>query len=293
MSFVDKAFSSFSDLVDENLPLIASAGAAYMTGGASLGFEGASAAALKEYAPLISAGATLAGSMMNNNTSRSLAGQQQAFSASQAGSIYQRGAADLAAAGINPILAYGSPASMASYTQPNIQPSLALAANSYVSALDTYSSVGLKNAQTGLTGAKTANEPIHGALMHAQTEGTNASTAARKIDTIHEMEKIGKTQLEKRLIEKDISLRDVDKVVKEAQAFLSTSSAQNQLSAATLNAARTNVLQIEAILKSPKLQSILENPALHKTGENAKAFGEIASPLYDLVKALSPVKSRR
>lgn len=78
--------------------------------------------------------ATLAGSVMTNSTNRDLASQQMAFSAQQAGSIYQRGAADMIAAGLNPILAYANPAQVASYQQPQIQNALGLAANAAVSA---------------------------------------------------------------------------------------------------------------------------------------------------------------
>ena len=78
--------------------------------------------------------ATLAGSVLTNSTNRDLASQQMAFSAQQAGSIYQRGSADMIAAGLNPILAYANPAQVASYQQPQIQNALGAASNAAVSA---------------------------------------------------------------------------------------------------------------------------------------------------------------
>lgn len=249
----------------------------------------ASTAGLSSYAPWIGAGATLLGSMLNNNTSRSLASQQQAFSAQQASTIYQRGAADLAAAGVNPILAYGSPASMGSYTQPNIQPSLALAAQAFNSALDTHSSSSLKYSQQGLTTAQTANEPTRGGLLHAQTEGTNAQTVKTKLESIHEIEKTQKTKFEQDLIKGSITLQSIEGELKRAQTYLASESAKTQMSVRTLNNARSDLVDVERMLKDPELRSKLEHPDLHQASETSQAAGKIAEPFLNLVKTVGSV----
>lgn len=72
-------------------------------------------------AALAAAGANLIGTLFTNDTNKSLAADQQVFSANQASTIYQRGAEDLAKAGLNPILAYAKPAAVASYELPRIE----------------------------------------------------------------------------------------------------------------------------------------------------------------------------
>jgi CII-binding regulator of phage lambda lysogenization HflD len=250
-----------------------------------------SAATASSYAPWIAGGATLLGSLLNNNTSRSLAGQQQAFSAAQAGSIYQRGAADLAAAGINPILAYSSPASMGSYTQPNIQPSLALAVQSYNSALDTHSSSGLKYSQQHYTNAQTSNEPIRGGLMAAQTEGTSSQSALTKMHTVHESEKIALTKLEQDLARGNLGLQDIQKIVMQSQAYLNSASAKHQLSSAQLAEAHSALASVEYQLKQPELNSVLDHPDLHEAGKTSGAISNLAKPLFDLISSVRPAIS--
>jgi polyhydroxyalkanoate synthesis regulator phasin len=154
------------------LSVLGAAGLAYATGGLSaLGI----AAPATEAGALAAgtAGATLLGSDMQNQTAINLANQQQAFSAQQASTIYQRGAADLAAAGINPILAYGSPASMGSYVQPNIQPSLSLAAGAFNSAYDVGSRSNLQNTEAGDI---IKQQPHKVALLHSEKLNKDAAT---------------------------------------------------------------------------------------------------------------------
>jgi hypothetical protein len=245
-----------------------------------------SAATASSYAPWIAGGATLLGSLMNNNTSRSLAGQQQAFSASQAASIYQRGAADLAAAGINPIMAYSSPASMASYSQPNIQPSLALAVQSYNSALDTHSSSGLKYSQQNYTNAQTATERHRPDLLSAETEATSAHSANLKADTVQKHQQTKLIQLEQDLTSGKIGLQAIEKIVMQSQAFLNNASSKHQMSSAALSDANTSLATVENLLKQPSLRSVLEHPDLHQAGKTSAAASEIAKPLYDLLRSI-------
>lgn len=251
-----------------------------------------SAASLAGYAPWISAGATLLGSMMNNNTSRSLASQQQAFSAAQAASIYQRGAADLAAAGINPILAYGSPAQMASYTQPNIQPSLALAVQSFNSALDSHISAKYKNSQQGLTTAQTATERKRPALVDAQTSATSASDANTRMDTTLKAEHVQIARIEQKLKSGQIGLQDLQAVVLQSQAYLNSASAKSHLSSAALSDAHANLAHIESVLRSPEVRSVLEHPDLHQAGKTSSAVADLAKPIYSLLGSLPTVVTK-
>lgn len=277
MSLVDRAFNAFSSVVDSALPTISGAVEAV-----SDPTSASSLASMAGYAPWIGAGATLLGSMMNNNTARSLAGQQQAFSASQAATIYQRGAADLAAAGINPILAYGSPASMASYTQPNIQPSLALAAGAFNSALDSQSSAALKYSQQNLTGAQAATESYKPAYTHALTQSVNASTANTNMDTVYKAEQVKKTQFEEDFIKGNIKLQDIEGVLRTAQAYLFSEQAKSQTNSRALMNSQAEFIDVQRMLKDPELSAKLKNPNLFSNAEVAKAVGDIAQPFLDV-----------
>lgn len=279
MGFLDSAFNAFNSAVDDVLPGISGA----VSGLADSSSASSLAGALAPWAPYVSAGATLLGSMMNNNTAVSLANQQQAFSASQAATIYSRGAQDLANAGINPILAYGSPASMASYSQPNIQPSLALGAGAFSTALEASSGANLKSAQQNLVNAQTTTEYQRPALVNAQASATSAQTAKTKMDTWASLENTKLTQIEQRMREGQIGLVDLQKMATQAQTFLYSASAQAQLSTADLNKARSALTDLQSQLAKPEVSYQLDHPDLVRAGKVSQGYADIAKPVFDLV----------
>lgn len=283
MSFLDSAFNAFSDAVDSVLPAISDVSSA-----SDLADVAGVATGGIPWGSIIAGGATLLGSQSNNNTARSLAAQQQAFSASQASTIYQRGAADLAAAGINPILAYGSPASMGSYTQPNIQPSLSLAANAAVNAYEVGANVVSKQAQSNLHNAQSVTESHRPHLIDAETNATSARDANTRMDTLLKHEQIQKTKFESDLVKGNISLQSLQAEVLRSQAYLNSENAKSQLSVRALNNARSDLVDVERMLRDPELRSKLEHPDLHSAAETSKAASEIAEPFLNLVKAVRP-----
>jgi len=214
-----------------------------VTGGSDMGLGTAlSGVADSISGSALAAGATLAGSVMNNNTAMSIANQNNAFSASQASSIYSRGAQDLANAGINPMLAYGSPAAMAQFSTPNIQPSLSLAAGAYSSAKDVNSRAVLNtstagaidaklspeiaqmqshsaamNADAALTSAKTVTETKRPEQVVAETGATSAMTARTKVDTLKSIEETKLSKLQQALVDKQTTVAQAQRYLTEAQ----------------------------------------------------------------------------
>lgn len=224
------------------------------------------AATASSYGPWIAGGATLLGSLLNNSTSRSLASQQQAFSAQQAGSIYQRGAADLAAAGINPIIAYSSPAAMASYSQPNIQPSLSLAAQSFVSAKDSLESADLKHSQQHYTNAQTTTERKRPDLLVAETDATSAHSANLKADTMLKHEQAATQRFQQKVLDNEATYKEAQTFLTYMETKLTDARWAGQLAETDYTKQRADVERQKQILNSPDVHNVL-------THEDASNFG--------------------
>lgn len=239
-------------------------------------------------AAIAAGGLSYMGTQSTNATNTSNANAQMAFSASQAATIYQRGAADLAAAGINPILAYGSPAGLASMTVPNIQPSLSLASNAATSAYDVASGALDKQAHAALTSAQTTTEEKRPEQVVAETGATTAATAKTKQDTMLSSEHTKTEKLRQQLISGEIGLQKIQSTVMQADVYLKSAAAQRELSTASLNAAHQNIATIEAILKNPQVRSVLDHPDLHESAATSGAVGDLAKPLFNLISSIRP-----
>lgn len=107
-------------------------------------------------ATAIGAGAQFAGQLFANASNKELAREQMEFQERMSNTQYQRAAKDLEAAGLNRILALGSPASTPQGARPNIQ-------NPTEGAAGITSAAGLINAQK-----KLINENINVAQNQAK-----------------------------------------------------------------------------------------------------------------------------
>lgn len=270
----------------------------------------------------IAGGASLAGSVMTNSTNKALADQQMAFSAQQAGSIYQRGAADMAAAGLNPILAYANPAQVASYQQPQIQNALGLATQAATSAYQAEGQVTAHHAaahrdtETGhSTKAKRSGEVeqlgnINKKLL-AEIEAisfgnalTQANTAKAAQDTktsaaleaSHSANAVNLKQQAltgaaqealNRTMEKvqngQLSLQTVQKIVMYADAALKSKQADQALSATQLNAANEALSRVNSSLVDAKREGIQPEASFNK---NWPRFTEALAGMREVFRSI-------
>jgi hypothetical protein len=265
---------------------------------ADLGSSAASTAAASGSSMVpaaLAGGASLAGSVMTNSTNKALANQQMQFSAQQASSIYQRGSADMIAAGLNPILAYANPAQVASYQQPQIQNSLAIASQAATSAYQAHTqgeankATAYSTTETGHTTKATrpgqvqqighVNEKLlseieaisfGNALTQANTakvsQETKTSAALEASHTAQAAESKQRAltsatqEALNRTMEKvqegQLTIQKVQQIVMYADAALKSSQAKQALSADKLNAANAALSDMNKSLAEAKRQNI-------------------------------------
>lgn len=296
MGLFDSLSDVVSNVIGDGVSAVSDVAPAVAAGSAAAGFPWGAA---------LSAGATLLGSQMTNNTNMSLANQQMAFSAAQASSIYSRGAQDLANAGINPILAYSSPASMASYSQPNIQPSISLAAGAFNSALDAQSRSALntstagsidmkapweaaytqqiirnKKTEQGYTSAQTAFTGANIAKVIAETGSVDANTAKTKMETVLTHENVLLTQIKQEAEKANVSYLTGMQAVNAADVLLKHAQATNALSSSDLNRYQSELAKQKAVLNQPDLHNVMN----HEDAANFGAWLRSLNPLTGLFK---------
>jgi hypothetical protein len=140
--------------------------------------------------------ANIYGQTSANSANAAQARAQQEFQASQTGTSYQRGVADMKAAGLNPMLAYSQGgASSGSGAQATMGNAIAPGTSSAFQGLQTLAGLGLTkaqientNAQTDFTASQTAMQDIRTAqiVQDTQTSASSAGQIQAATKKIHE-----------------------------------------------------------------------------------------------------------
>lgn len=144
---------------------------------------------------LISGGSSLIGGIMGNNSQQEMARQNnqwnflmqlqnQAFQMGMSSSAYQRGVADMKAAGLNPAMMFGGsggpastpPGSMSSGTMPIVRDVIGPAVDSAMRAFGLKSEVALREAEV-------ENRQATNSLIQQQTQKTADEAANVRADT--------------------------------------------------------------------------------------------------------------
>lgn len=124
------------------------------------------------------------GSKNTNRTSQGLSGEQMAFQERMSNTAYQRGTADMQAAGLNPMLAYsqgGASAPMGS--MPQVQNALGGAVSSGVQAYQTTQAVEQMKQQN-------AQSKAQADLIAAQADKTRSETLDNQVNTAEALSRI-------------------------------------------------------------------------------------------------------